>query len=622
METNWVLLDDSHDLSFRLSLHERGELYYVVIANDEVLIDSSRLGAIRSDADLSTGLSFVATSAREVIDRRHHFVTGKAVAFREQGVEQSFLFQNALGAEIQIVCRLYADGLALRYEFPGSSDQAVTLEQDIMEYRFAPRTKAWLQPYDRITKWTPAYERFVEHDIDVGQTSSYGNGWAFPALFKTVGDRWILLSESATHDFAGTHLDNEEGSSIYSLRWPESDEAMGLGQSVASALLPWRTSWKTIAIGDLSTIVSSNMVRQLGVGSTIGEATWVRPGRVSWSWLSDHDSPQDKEKLKRFIDLAAEMGWEYSLVDANWNLMPQGTIEELVAYATARDVGLLLWYNSGGPHNEVTEQPRDRLNDRDRRREEFAWMRDIGVKGMKVDFFQSDKPDILKLYTDILADAADYELMVNFHGCAIPRGWSSAYPNLMTMESVRGAESYTFDESYPANAPKLNTILPFTRNVIGSMDYTPTVMTDMQFPHITTNAHEMALAWLFESGWQHLADAVEGFQKLPPPAIELLKDLPVTWDEVKYVRGYPGQDVVLARRKGDVWYVAGINGEDQPKAWDLDLSFISGPRSITGLEDGAGPREIGTNQDSWVGEELPVQLLPYGGFVFRFEPRR
>jgi alpha-glucosidase len=256
----------------------------------------------------------------------------------------------------------------------------------------------------------------------------------------------------------------------------------------------------------------------------------------------------------------------------------------------------------------------------DARRAEMARLQRWGVKGIKVDFFQSDKQHIIAQYLDILRDAAEFQLMVNFHGCTIPRGWERTYPHLLTMEAVKGAEAYSFDQSYPVNAPAQNTIFAATRNVIGPMDYTPVTFSDNTYPHITTNPHELALGVIFESGAQHLADRVEAYFEAPEAVRNFLRDLPVAWDETRFVRGEPGKEFIIARRRGDIWYVAGINGEAKNKEWRLDLSFTGKANAIPGLliGDDANPRGFAIRaMDVHPEFGLPVKLRACGGFVLR-----
>jgi hypothetical protein len=298
--------------------------------------------------------------------------------------------------------------------------------------------------------------------------------------------------------------------------------------------------------------------------------------------------------------------------------MDNGTIHDVLRHAKSKNVGVLLWYNSGGPHNIVTEKPRDCFTYKEVRRFEFEMLQKWGVKGVKEDFFQSDKQDVMGVYHGIMQDAADYQIMVNFHGCTLPRGWSRTWPHLMSMEAIRGAECYIFDPKHPDAAPGQNTISPFTRNVVGPMDYTPVAFTAHNNPHKTTYAHELALCALFESGWVHFADKPEAYLGLPAEPKEFLKQVPAAWDDTRFVAGYPGRFVVLARRKGDTWYLAGVNGLSQPRTEQLKLGawLGQGAFEMVKISDGADARSFSSEKTTFTaGQEIPVKLLPYGGFV-------
>ena len=400
----------------------------------------------------------------------------------------------------------------------------------------------------------------------------------------------MLLSESALDgSYVGMHLNENPADGVYRVRFPEPNEAFDSLHVRPEITLPWSSPWRVIHLSDsLGKVVTSDLVYHLAEPSTVENTDWIKPGKASWSWWYYSDSPQDYDQLTPYVDLAVEMGWPYSLVDANWNQMKNGTLEKLADYAAEKDVKLLVWYNSGGPHNVVTEEPRDQMSDPDRRREAFAMLRDRGVAGVKIDFFQSDKQFVIQQYIDILEDAADYELLINFHGCTLPRGWSRTYPHLLSMEAVFGAEAYKFAERYPNYAPTQNTILPFTHNVVGSMDFTPVTLSDQTYPAITTTAHELALPVIFESGLLHLADRPEAYRSLREEAIRYLKEVPVVWDETQFVDGYPGDYVILARRAGDIWYLAGIHQAEATKSYEVPLDFLpEGPFTLSLLEDGA-----------------------------------
>jgi hypothetical protein len=295
--------------------------------------------------------------------------------------------------------------------------------------------------------------------------------------------------------------------------------------------------------------------------------------------------------------------------------MKNGNIEKLADYASKKNVGLLLWYNSGGKHNIVTEQPRDLMDNREIRRKEFQRIHELGIKGVKVDFFQSDKADIIRQYIEILEDAAEFRILVNFHGCTLPRGWSRTYPNLVSTEAVRGAESYLFDKLFPEKAPLHLTILPFTRGVVGPTDYTPCGFTDRTYPHLTSNGFELALPVIIESGITHYADTPSVYSNMPEYVINLLKEIPVLWDEMKFLDGYPGQYVVLARRSGDKWFVAGINGQNKEQIVKIDLSRFTQKGTLRIITDGAEDRTFTELEFPSSDGICEINLKPLGGFT-------
>ena len=319
--------------------------------------------------------------------------------------------------------------------------------------------------------------------------------------------------------------------------------------------------------------------------------------------------------------MAVTLKLPYVLIDAEWDEMKDDkTIEDAVAYANSKGVKPMIWYNSSVGWIDGAPTPKFRLNKPDDREKEFAWCEKIGVAGVKIDFFSGDCQRDMTYCIDLLESAAKHHLLVNFHGATVPRGWQRTYPNLMSTEGVYGAEWYNNVPTFTNVAASHNTTLPFTRNIIGPMDYTPCTFSDSQHPHITSDAHELALTVLYESALQHLADKPESYLVQPQQVQDFFGKLPTTWDETRYVSGYPGESVVLARRSGETWYVAGINGTDNKKVLDVDLSFISGAKCVQTFAD-ADPAQyqLSGNKD-WLitkGNQIPKQIAtqPRGGFV-------
>jgi alpha-glucosidase len=631
-QDSWELLSPDKSISFKILIVKEkdqpsGLVYGVEKINPNgrsVIIENSPLGLIRKDQQFSENLSFVSASEIMKIDETYEMKIGRQKVIRNKANELALIFQNDKGSRLQVVIRAYDDGVAFRYFFPGNADSNLTVTEELTGFNIPDSGMSWIEPYDVPSKWTPAYEKFYENGIPIGTSSPNKEGWAFPALFQSNGN-WILISEAnLSPSYCGIRLKQDAPNGLYSVRFPEAKDAEGTGVVEPSSVLPWTMPWRAIIIGNTpGAIIESQMINNLSDKSVPGDFSWVKPGRSSWSWLSDNESPKNYAALKSFIDLSAQMGWEYSLVDANWDLMEGGSIAQLVKYAETKRVGILMWYNSGGPHNIVTERPRDIISNPELRKAEFKKLHQWGVKGIKVDFWHSDKQNLITLYHDVLKDAAEEKIMVNFHGCTIPRGWSRTYPNLLSMEAVRGEECYLFDSLYTFAAPVQNSILPFTRNAIGPMDYTPFGLTNFRFPHNTTYAHELALTLIFNTGIIHFADNVKMYSSLPGYVKDFLRKLPVVFDETHYISGEPGKSVILAARNGNTWYVSGINGEAKSLANSFTLPFLDkGKYSIHLIKDGADKNNFDhALQEFNSGEKLNINMLPFGGFTAVIEKK-
>lgn len=621
--STWLLKSPDGNLQVNV-VHEssNGQLNYTISrinGKDTIqVLESSPLGIERENQKFDEGLDFVSSSDIRTINEQYTLTRGKQLENRNHAKEILLTFANPDSSLINITFRAYNDGIAFRYAFPeGEGDNPLTVTKELTGFKVPANGTALIQPYDTVSMWTPAYEKYYLQG-EVGDVSPNPAGWAFPALFNT-NNTWILLTESNLgRNYFGAHLQNGEQEGIYTIAQPDPEEAMGMGSENAISTTPWEMPWRLVMVGnDLATVVESNLVTHVADEQKAGDFSWVKPGKSSWSWWSDQVSPKDYNSLKKFVDFSADMGWEYSLVDANWNEMKGGNLEKLAKYANEKNVGLWVWYNSGGEHNTVTEQPRDIMSDPVRRKEEFKKLQQMGVKGVKIDFFQSDKQFIIEQYLDILKDAAEHQIMVNFHGSTIPRGWSRTWPNLLSLESVRGGESYLFASDFPEKAPSHNVHLVFTRNIIGPMDYTPVTFSDNKFPHITTNAHELALGVVFETGILHLADAVESYKNMPEAPKNFIKNLPVTWDETKLLSGSPTTDALLARKKGTEWYVGYINGENKAKEVPVDFSFLEdGQYTVSVISDGKESRSF-ASQDFEIDNKgtKNIAALPNGGFV-------
>ncbi len=583
-------------------------------------IKPSPLGIIREDEDFSKNLTLVKASGPANFDEEYYMISGKRSLRRNHYNRFSLTFRNDNNALLEVIFRLYNDGVAFSYRFPEKSDNSYRVLRELTGFHIPVPGEAWKQPYDTLGIWSPAYEYGYEPVQAIGDYPPMSTGWGFPVLFHT-NDVWVFVSETAVYDeYCGSHLAAEASDGKYKLQFPHDWENYGIGDVHPVSSLPWQTPWRFIVVGrTLAPIVETTLPHDLARPVALEDISWINPGIASWSWWSDHSSSYFYEPLKQYVDLAAEMNWPYSLVDAGWHMMSGGTVEELIEYANSKDVGINLWYNSGGNHTRVMDAgPRDLMHKREIRRKEFERISRLGVKGVKIDFFQSEKQNMIQLYLDILRDAADFQIMVNFHGCTFPKGWERTYPNLLTMEGVRGAELYSYP-GFPPTAPYLNCIYPFTRNVMGSMDYTPVTFTNFSPQSIrqTTWAHELALSVIFESALQHFADNISGFRQQPAKVLDFLRNVPTVWDNTWFVDGYPGKLAVLFRQKDGVYYLGGINGEMEPKDVTFTLRHLPEGNYILSLIADGEHKEDYKIKELTVNRETPVTLhmLPAGGFA-------
>jgi len=574
------------------------------------------LGLSLSDQDFSKELKFLKDGKPLLINEQYTALHGKKSQCGNSTNEVVVSFENPSKAKLNIIIRAYNDGIAFRYEFPEKGGSFV-VKDELTSYAILRETIRWME------KWNAANEGLY---TPMSDDKIQKQEWCYPALFRLKDSScWFLLHESdVNRNYCGTKLSNAADSSKYKLSFPNPKDGRGLGESAPTITLPWKSPWRVIIMGALSDIVGSTLVDDVSLPSVIKNTSWIKPGIASWNYWSSNHGTKDYKIVCEFANLAAEMNWPYTLLDWEWDSMSNGgNLDDALKYIHSKGVKPLMWYNSGGPHTGVTSTPRDRMLSHENRVEEFTKLKKLGVAGVKVDFFESEKQDMIKYYLDILEDAAQFQMLVYFHGCIVPRGWERTYPNLMTYEAVRGAEWYNNTPDFTMPAPEHNATLPFTRNVVGSMDYTPVTFTNSQYPHITSYAHELALSVLFESGIQHMADRPEGYYELPDAAKTFLKNVPNAWDDTKLLDGYPGKDVIIARRKGNAWYMGGINAEQREKTKTIKFNYLpeGAKYKLTLIADGRHDKDFDTqylvvNKSS----SVSVKLLRRGGFAASLVP--
>jgi alpha-glucosidase len=620
---SYTLKSPDAKISIDFRLTSSGEAFYSLSHSGATILKQSKLGIIRSDGDFSTKLVLDSVSNMSVVTDKYTLLHGKRLKSSYTGNNQVFYLKNADSKKIEMIFQASNDGIAFRYHFPGKTDTTVKIFNEVTSYHFDISTKAFLQPCaDARMGWcyaSPSYEEYYEKNIPVGASSPNQAGWVMPALFN-YGKYWVCITETAVDtNYCGSRLSQFSPDGEYMVQFPEPQECRSNEPALPESVLPWYTPWRIIAITDnLAGLVESTLETDLATPAKYDVSSWLEPGIASWSWVILKDDSTVYDVQRTYIDFASKMNWKYCLIDALWDTkIGYEKMKQLAEYAKTKNVKILLWYNSAGDWNTTPQTPRDKMTSSKSRITEFQRLKDMGIGGIKVDFFGGDGQSMMKYYIDILKDAAKYNLAVNFHGATFPRGWYRTYPNLVSMEAIRGEEYVTFGQFFADNQPSHCAVIPFTRNLFDPMDFTPVNFSGI--PHITrrtTNGFEIALSVLFTSGIQHIAETPVGIAAQKDFVREYMSSLPETWDDVKFIDGFPGKFVVLARQKGNRWYIAGINGETSERSITLNVPFISTKSKGILITDAVSVKDLIKN-DVEFSTPIKITMYPYGGFVIK-----
>ena len=618
-KNDYLFVNANQTIKIEFGLNQNKTPTYKVFYRNKMVLNTSELGIIREDADFYTNLKILQVSAPKPIQSTYSMLQGKRKYISYTANQYTVRLQNSKENLIDIIFQLSHDGIALQYHFPETSTDIKKIVEEKTSYNFDATAKSWLQPMSKAkTGWmetNPSYEEHYSMGIPVNTKSAIGQGWVYPTLFNS-NKAWLLISESGlSENYCGSHLAYNDVSKAMQVTFPQKEEVFPNGALNPESKLPWNTPWRIIAIGSLKTITESTLGTDLAENAIPMNTSFIKSGLASWSWVLLKDESVNFETSLRFIDYASKMNWPYCLIDADWNKrIGFDKMKELATYAKEKNVKLLVWYNSSGSWNSTVYEPKSKLTTHEDREIEFYKLNQMGIAGVKVDFFGGDGQSMIAYYHGMLKDAAAHQLLINFHGATLPRGWQRTYPNLLTTEAIKGEEFITFTQEDADLEPSHCSIIPFTRNVFDPMDFTPMVLD--KIPNInrkTTPAFELALPVLFLSGIQHIAETPEGMAKMPVYVVDYLKDIPTNWDDSKFIEGYPGKYIVMARKKDDVWHIVAINGENRAKEVEIDLSFVTNKAGfiIDENENGFNQKKVTT------GNKLKIKMKPYGGFVVK-----
>ena len=604
-----------------------GRPSYSVSYDNVLFLQPSPLGMVANIGDFSSGMSLEKNVSTNKIDETYELASIKKSKVHYVANEAVFSFTQQGKTIYDVIFRISNNDVAFKYKmYPQGETLSCVVEQESTGFVFPDGTTTFLCPQSKpmggFARTSPSYETSYTADDAAGK-NGWGEGYTFPCLFRNGDNGWVLVSETGVNGgYCASRLLGHKGGT-YTIGFPQEGEANGNGTASPGIALPGETPWRTITVGKtlapiVETTVPFDVVKPLYPAK--GEYTY---GRGSWSWIIGMDGSTNYKEQLRYIDFSAAMGYQSVLVDALWDKqIGRDKMEELAKYGKDKGVALYLWYNSNGYWNDAPQTPRGIMNNAIARRKEMKWMQSIGIRGIKVDFFGGDKQMTMQLYEDILSDANEYGLLVIFHGCTLPRGWERMYPNFASSEAVLASENLHFSQGSCDNEAFNATLHPFIRNTVGSMDFGGSALNKYYNAdnaprgsrRVTSDVYALATAVLFQSPVQHFALAPNNLTDAPSWAIDFMKEVPTTWDEVRFIDGYPGKYVILARRHGDKWYIAGVNAQKETLKLKVNLPMFSNGEKVRLFSDDKALQ--GSVKQIEIGKKQELQLaIPCNGGV-------
>ena len=604
-----------------------GRPSYSVSYDNVLFLGPSPLGIVANIGDFSSGMSLEKNVSINEIDETYELPSIKQSKVHYVANEAVFLFTQQGKTVYDVIFRISNNDVAFKYKmYPQGETLNCVIRKEATGFAFPDGTTTFLCPQSKpmggFARTSPSYETSYTAD-DVAGKNGWGEGYTFPCLFRNGDNGWVLVSETGVNGgYCASRLLGHKGG-VYTIGFPQEGEANGNGTVSPGIALPGETPWRTITVGKtlapiVETTVPFDVVKPLYQAK--GEFTY---GRGSWSWIIGMDGSTNYKEQLRYIDFSAAMGYQSVLVDALWDKqIGRDKIEELAKYGKDKGVALYLWYNSNGYWNDAPQTPRGIMDNAIARRKEMKWMQSIGIRGIKVDFFGGDKQMTMQLYEDILSDANEYGLLVIFHGCTLPRGWERMYPNFASSEAVLASENLHFSQGSCDHEAFNATLHPFIRNTVGSMDFGGSALNKYYNAdnaprgsrRVTSDVFALATAVLFQSPVQHFALAPNNLTDAPAWAIDFMKEVPTTWDEVRFIDGYPGKYVILARRHGDKWYIAGVNAQKETLKLKINLPMFSNGEKVRLYGDDKALQ--GSVKQIEIGKKQELQLaIPCNGGI-------
>ena len=626
---NVVVNGPDGKLQVTVSCSEGGEASYSLVYNGKQMLESSPLGLETNLGSFIKGMKLTGHREKQ-IDTTYTQSRIKASRIHYRANELVCSFANDKGQKADVTFRVSNNDVAFRYTLPRQGDTgSIVVDGEETGFRFPAGTTTFLcSQSDAMIGWKrtkPSYEEEYKVDAPMDVRSQYGHGYTFPCLFKVGEDGWVLVSETGVDSrYCGSRLSDVAEGNLYTVAFPMPEENNGNGTVAPAFSLPGSTPWRTITVGETLKPIVETTVPWDVVEPLYETEHNYRMGRGTWSWILWQDGSINYDDQVRYIDLAAAMGYEYALIDNWWDTnIGYERMEQLIRYARSKKVDMFLWYSSSGYWNDIEQGPTNLMDNPIARKREMKWLQSQGVTGIKVDFFGGDKQETMRLYEAILSDADDHGLMVIFHGCTLPRGWERMYPNYVGSEAVLASENMVFNQHF-CDEEAFNTCLhPFIRNSVGSMEFGGCFLNkrlnkgnDGGTTRRTTDVFQLATAVLFQNPVQNFALAPNNLTDVSPVCIDFMKEVPTEWDETRFVDGYPGKYVVLARRHGDNWYLAAVNATGEPLKLKLDLPMFAG-KTVSSYSDDKHMQPQVRQQNVKSDGKFQLTVQPQGGFVLK-----
>ena len=642
---NYTVTSPDGKLAVNVECKE-GKAFYTVNYDGKQMLGASALGLVANYGDFSQNLTMGACKNSKK-HLAYKMTRIKKEKIEKDASEATIGFLNSKKDSMTLHLHVSNNDIAYKYKMirpKKDNPKSVIIYNEVSGFNFPEQTTTFLCPQiTPMTGWErtkPSYEEEYIPDAPMNVKSQFGVGYTFPCLFKVGNDGWVLVSETGVSSaYPGSRLSDYEPGKGYTVAFPQKGENNGFGSEFAGIPLPGETPWRTITVGSsLAPIVETTI--PYDVVEPLYEASQTyKPSRYTWSWLIWQDNSINYDDQVKMVDVAAAQGYEAILVDNWWDKqIGRKRIEELSKYAQSKKVSLMLWYNSNGFENDAPQTPRQIMNNSIARKKEMAWLKKIGVVGIKVDFFGGDKQETMKLYEDILSDANDYGLEVIFHGCTMPRGWERMYPNYVSSEAALASENVYFTDYHAKKEAFEMTMHPFSRNAVASFDWGGVMMNkyfskDNKSRHqrYTSDVFEMATAITNQSSVNCICLYPNNLQDVPQWELDWLKNVPTAWEDTKFIAGYPTKYAVVARKSSvengsgaaltaGRWFVGGLNATDKPLALTLDLPMFAG-KTVTYITD--QPKKKGEKFFTSVKKTLKVGkdgkakvvIQPNGGII-------